>query len=45
MRESKLDNSADRRDFITKSFAFKNWYIRYIKGLEAEIYKDKFLEI
>jgi hypothetical protein len=27
------------------NFAFKNWYIRYIKGLEAEIGKEKFLEI
>ncbi len=27
------------------NFAFKSWYIRYMKGLEAEIGKEKFLEI
>lgn len=27
------------------NFAFKSWYIRYMKGLEAEIGKKKFLEI
>jgi hypothetical protein len=27
------------------NFAFKNWYIRYMKGLEAEIGKEKFLEL
>jgi len=27
------------------NFAFKNWYIRYMKGLEAEIGKEKLLEI
>ena len=27
------------------NFAFKNWYIRYMKGLEAEIGKEKFLEM
>jgi hypothetical protein len=27
------------------NFAFKNWYIWYMKGLEAEIGREKFLEI
>jgi hypothetical protein len=27
------------------NFAFKNWYIRYMKGLEDEIGKEKFLEM
>ncbi|UCE19868.1 MAG: L-2-amino-thiazoline-4-carboxylic acid hydrolase [Gemmatimonadota bacterium] len=27
------------------NFAFKSWYIRYMKGLEGEIGKDRFLEM
>lgn len=27
------------------NFTFKSWYIRYMKGLEAEIGKEKFLEV
>ena len=41
----KYQTNADMTYEQVFNFAFRNWYIRYMKGLQAEIGKDKFLEM
>ena len=43
--EHKFQAASDYSYEQVFNFAFKSWYIRYMKGLEAEIGKEKFLEI
>ena len=43
--EPKYKTTSDLTYEQVFSFAFKNWYIWYMKGLEAAIGKEKFLEM